>query len=154
MSMKLKALEARVAYYQQSQRRPQTEHTLQFVIITVQRIIIWEPRSVVIVTDLSCIFIKSVITAWWLDSFSHQIVASPEFQSKPKRCATSSGAGYTKYQSEMICLELFRASRVFWWQTNCMDLTHRNPHITVTAFLAHRINYSNPQITVTALIVR
>ena len=42
---------------------------------------------------------------------------------------------------------------VFSRQTNCIALTHRKPYITVTAFIARRIDYYNAQIAVTLLIV-
>jgi len=77
-----------------------------------------------------------------------------DFQSKPQRYAKQFGAGHTKYQPHLICLDLFRAKNVFMWQSNCIAPTHRNPNITVTTFIARRINYSSPQITVTAWIVR
>ena len=48
----------------------------------------------------------------------HETFASPEFQSKrEKKRAPLLGAGYTKYQLEMIFLGLFRAKNVFLWRT-------------------------------------
>jgi len=48
------------------------------------------------------------------DSHSHQIFANPEFPSKRKRHATPFGAGYTKYQPEIIFLDLFSGKTVFF----------------------------------------
>jgi len=56
----------------------------------------------------------------------HPIFANPEFQSKRKICTTLFGAGYTKYQPEMICVDLFRAKNMFLWQTTSKAPEHQS----------------------------
>ena len=48
-----------------------------------------------------------------MNSPGQEILANPEFQSKRKRRATLFGAEHTKYQPEMIFLDLFRTKNVF-----------------------------------------
>jgi len=56
----------------------------------------------------------------------HQIFAKPEFQSKRKRRATLLGAGYTKYQPEMIFADIVRAKNLFLRRTSSKAPEHQS----------------------------
>jgi len=69
------------------------------------------------------------IHIWFLkaEEFAgHQIFANPDFQSKRKRRSALSGPGYTKYQPEMIFLDMFRAKNVFLWRTTSKASEHQS----------------------------
>jgi len=83
-----------------------------------------------------------------------RFVQTPRFLVETQHMCHAISSRRTKYQRGIILLDLFRARNVFLWQTKCIALTHRNPHITVTAFIAQQIKYCNPKITIKALIVR
>jgi len=87
-------------------------------------------------------------------SIGMRFVKHQDCSSKPKRCKTPFGAGYIKYQPEIIVLHLFHAKHMFLWQTNSIALTHRHPHISVTAFIAHVIYKSQLQHSLYAEVIR
>ena len=56
------------------------------------------------------------------DSSGHQIFSNPKLQSKPRRCATPFGAGYTEYQPEIVFLDSFGE------QLSCSKLLEKLHH--------------------------
>ena len=49
-----------------------------------------------------------------------------EFLPKRKKLATLFGTGYTKWQPEMVCLDLFRVKNLFLWQTSSEAPEHQS----------------------------